>query len=131
MTLFAGSRYNVSDFYAPKVDYAGMGATATMADADEFREAILGKAAERNAKLLGEAEVEAAKSNYDASQSEISAYEGIRNNQFTSGLIGEGFRLGGAAMSRFGNFNRDKLRFQDAYNPYQTVPGKRLGIGMS
>tara|TARA_Y100000385_G_scaffold155464_1_gene161243 strand:+ start:461 stop:856 length:396 start_codon:yes stop_codon:yes gene_type:complete len=131
MTVFAGSRYNVSDFYAPKVDYAAMGATATMSDAAEFGEAILGKASERNAELLAEAEVAAAQSGYDASQAEIGAYKGMKNNQFISGLIDTGFQLGGAAISKFGNFNQNKLRFQDAFNQNQTVPGKRLGIGMS
>lgn len=128
MTVFAGSRYNVSDFYAPKVDYAGMGATATMVDAAEFGEAILGKASERNAKLLGEAEVAAAQSGYDVSQREIDAYSGMKNNQFMSGLIDAGVQLAGAGIKRFGNFDQNKLRFQDAFNPNQTVPGKRLGV---
>ncbi len=97
VTRFAGNR--IEDFLSPGVRFDDMGADAVGAAAADFGEAIIGNARVRNAKLMAEAELEAAKANADASRSANSAAQGANAIGTVAGAVGG---LGSAAIMKFG-----------------------------
>ena len=97
VTRFAGNR--IEDFLSPGVRFDDMGADAVGAAAADFGEAIIGNARMRNAQLMADAELEAAKANQDASRSISNAAQGANTIGTVAGVVGG---LGSAAIMKFG-----------------------------